>query len=335
MLYGSSDYIKKIIPLLFLGLILITGCVNNQPKEKEEVKKTAERFARDWEQKNFDSMYNLFIPELKEKRTKEDFVNFFKASEKDSNIVIRLDKVSIDSKDVAYAYYTISGSIYEAKAPAMKLEHIENNWRFNAFADFFVKECAEECIDYYRCKRNTCSSETEFKCKYEDIEQCSCEDDLDCPFDRPLCLNDFCSAKQCFWDKECEEVISQKKKDDCESKGLRFNIEPWCFEGECKSRCYESPSNPVFRNPQEEDEAKLKIRISQIDKTIEIKNYDVDLTKITILINNKFKKELDSITSGSELILSTSEFLDNNNKNLGSSNADNFYLYSQQGKWWN
>src|SRR3989344_21210 len=86
------------ISLLVLGLILMSGCDNSstetssQLNTKEEAQKTAERFARYWEQKDASSMYGLFIPELQEKRNKEDFVKFFGASENLTNPVIRLDQ---------------------------------------------------------------------------------------------------------------------------------------------------------------------------------------------------------------------------------------------------
>ncbi len=324
---------KLIIPLI-VCLILISGCTTNRLSTNEEAEKTAEKFARYWEQGDYSSMYDLFVPELKKERTKEDFVNFFLASEKNTDIVIRLDKVSIDSEKVAYAYFTVSSSIYDARAPAMRLEYIENEWKFNAFATFFTDGCAEECIDY-PCKQTTCSSETKFKCNYEDIEKCSCEKDLDCPYNRPLCLDGFCSAKQCLKSSEC--IVTQEAKDQCESKGLNFKAWVECSQGECLQHCreYDPEIYPKFDNLQQEENAKLKIKISQIGENIEIKNYDADLTKVTILINNKFKKELEALASGSELIISTLEFLDGNNKNLGSSKVDNFYLYAQQGKWWN
>jgi len=356
--------------ILGLFLLVVSGC-NNSPivKEvpnqesqlntKEEAEKTAERFARYWEQRDFDSMYDLFIPELKDMRSKEDFIKFFEASEKASNLVIRLDKLSMDSENVAYIYYTVSSSIYDSKAPAIKLEYIKGYWKVNAFKTFFTEDCAEKCFsfedcieecskqeDFFkegclqecfeeRCKIDSCSVETDFKCEYNEVENCVCSKELYCPSYTPLCIDGFCSVKQCKLHNDCSSSINPNIKESCESQGLRFYVKPLCSKGKCISSCYELEEDPYFKNIQEERDAKLKMKISSISKSIEINNYDNDLTKVTIWLNRKYKKELDKIDSGTELNVDVSQFVNENGREFANSTTiDSIYLYSQQGKWW-
>jgi len=337
---------KGTLIILIVGvLILANGCnysgeiaqgspiQESQPKTKEEAEKTAERFARYWEQRDFDSMYDFFVTDLQSVRNKRDFVKFFDASETSPDIVIRLDKLSMDSKDIAYAYYTVSSSIYDVKAPAMKLEYIYDSWKINAFGGFFTEECAEECLEL-DCEESICSSETGFKCEYEKVEECSCNDKFDCPYDKPLCIEGICSIKQCKLHKDCEGTITQEARDDCESKGLRFYVKSLCSKNRCKLSCYELEEDPYFRNSQAEKDAKLMMRIFSEFSNIELNNYDVELSGIVIILNGRYQKKLDKIDSGAELKINLTEFLDGGGHRLYGSEVDSIYLYSQQGKWW-
>ena len=70
----------NLLMILILGLILINGCINDniykQPKSKEGAEATADKFAREWEQKDFLKLYDLFVPALQNKKNKAEFVEF-------------------------------------------------------------------------------------------------------------------------------------------------------------------------------------------------------------------------------------------------------------------
>jgi len=321
----------------------MSGCDNSstetssQLNTKEEAQKTAERFARYWEQKDASSMYGLFIPELQEKRNKEDFVKFFGASENLTNPVIRLDQVNLDKENEAYAYYTTYSAIYTSsynfKAPAIKLEYLNGSWKINTFNSFFTEPCAEKCFNF-SCTEAKCDSTTSFKCQYFSIEPCSCNEDLDCPYGKPLCLNNVCSPEMCESYSDCS--ITQESKDECESKDLVFYVKSECSsEGRCSLKCSRHAEDPEFRNPTEERATMLDMSISESEGQIKIENRDVSLTKVTLRINYDYKKEFDRIESGAEMILNASDFLNDKGQELSrATQIERIYLYSQQGKWW-
>lgn len=130
---------KKVIFLLIIfSLIVLPGCFKKEIKPKvEDPSLVAERFARFWEQKDWGNMYDMFIPQLQTKSDKNTFISVMNFFEKSNQIVIRLDKVSTDSENVVYAYYTVSSSLFDAKAPAMRMEKIEGVWKIDAFAKYF------------------------------------------------------------------------------------------------------------------------------------------------------------------------------------------------------
>ncbi|NQU78723.1 hypothetical protein HQ545_03050, partial [Candidatus Woesearchaeota archaeon] len=100
--------------------------------KEEYARKTAERFARSWERKDFNEMYTFMIPELKDIKNETDFVLTMKYLEGNDSIVIRLDEVLEDTENVSYVYYTVTSSIFEAKAPAMRMEYENGKWKINA-----------------------------------------------------------------------------------------------------------------------------------------------------------------------------------------------------------
>ena len=123
---------KLLLFILFVfGILFLSGCSVEDPEV------AADRFARFWEQKDWNNMYNMFIPELQAKSDKDTFVFVMNYFEKEQQVVIRLDKVSMDNKDTAFVYYTVSSSLFDAKAPAMKMVLVDREWKINAFANYF------------------------------------------------------------------------------------------------------------------------------------------------------------------------------------------------------
>ncbi len=326
---------KYILISLILGLLLISGCgiTGNAVKESfaeiqnktEYAEITASDFAKYWREGDITALYELFVSELKDKRSRNRFVKFFIASEKPSDI--KLDKVDIDSENTAYAYYTLSGEILK-----IKLEYL-NGWKVNAFENFFTDDCAEKCTEI-KCKNYACNSGTGFRCEYYDVKKCNCNDDSDCPYYEPVCISGSCSVEQCSADFECN--VTSENKDACESQGLNFEAWVECLNGKCIQHCKEhSFGYPVFYNSKEEADAKLKMRIFASGGELEIRNYDADLDNVIILLESSYKKEFDLIEAGDVLTVGLSEFMDEDGLSLrGVSSVDEIYLYCPEGKWW-
>src|SRR3989339_275272 len=138
---------NKILVGIILLVLLTIGCTQKptiqgceKPKTEECVKATAEKFARVWEQKDYDSMYKMFIPELQNMKNKDNFKKTLQFEEKENDVVVRLDKISKESDTIAYAYYTISSSLFDSKAPAMKMVYTDGDWEIDAFATYFSKD---------------------------------------------------------------------------------------------------------------------------------------------------------------------------------------------------
>lgn len=131
---------------MILGLLVLSGCssiLQNEDKSQEDPQLVAERFARFWEQKDWNSMYDLFTPELQAMKTQQQFYDMAQYKNKEGTIVVRLDKISNDSSTVIYAYYSGSLGAIELKMPAAKMVLVNNSWRFDAFAEYFSQNLEE------------------------------------------------------------------------------------------------------------------------------------------------------------------------------------------------
>lgn len=152
-------------------MLLVSSCSVIKPKVKcsngqetddikkcqEEIEKVAERFARFWEQKDYTSMYGMFIPELQKIKTKENFKKTLQYEEKENNIVVRLDKISKENETIAYIYYTVTSSLFDSKMPAMKIEYIAGDWKINGFSPYFIEDMLQ--AKYFLMQKSDLSSE--------------------------------------------------------------------------------------------------------------------------------------------------------------------------------
>lgn len=139
--------------------------------QEELAEETALSFARAWEREDWSSLYDFFVDELKELRTEERFANAMNKKEEGSNIVVRLDKVEIADENTAYAYYTGSSSIFDIKAPAMKLEWLDKGWKVNAFSSVFnsCDEFESNCCGNGKCEASEDSDYCPVDCAVERI----------------------------------------------------------------------------------------------------------------------------------------------------------------------
>lgn len=199
-----------------------------RPMNKEELaEKTASKFARVWEHRQWDVMYPVFISSLKKLKTKDEFVKIMDFKETESNIAVRLDDVEIENDNVAYAYYSVSSTLVETKAPSMKLVWEDNEWKIDAFATYFIiKELPLlECTDLNKCTTDIYSF-TDEKCVHKEFFPCCgnnlCEDSE--KIYKGYCKSDCCGDNKCesveraytyICDSDCfSETFSLKKRDN-------------------------------------------------------------------------------------------------------------------------
>lgn len=313
--------IRKIC-IIAIVLILISGCakegeINDSAfTAQEELELIAETFARYWEQKNFDAMYDMFLPELKEKRSKNDFIIFFSAKETFDTVVMRLDKISIVSEKEAYAYFTISSSVYDVKAPAMQLLKQNGEWYINGLLPIFEDDCADICVPLCKCQTFECSPDTGFTCKYNLKEDCNCMTDSDCP-NNLVCLESRCDRIQCTQNKQCENQATEEFIYQCKAQGFQRWVHSYCKHGKCNFNCYEQ------ENMAEPPENTIKVDAVVFDEYVEIRNYDRDLTRVSVVFNEELRINIDEINVGTTAKVTKPKNLE----------VKSVYVYSEQGQY--
>ena len=235
-----SDRLSLILFLIFVsaGIFLISRS-EIYILIVESPTKTAEEFARTIERKDYVRMYELFIPELQESRSIHDFVLFMSSSDLLKNFqTVRLDKVSLESDDIAYAYFTVSGVLIKTELPALKMEKVREKWKFNAFASAFTDACAEDCLKT-SCNTYQCDNSTGFLCKYKNIQDC-CMTSLDCSSHKPYCLDGTCSKTECIENKHCANNYFRNNVCDTKTGNCVQCVENEdCANEPYKKTCYE------------------------------------------------------------------------------------------------
>ncbi len=139
---------NRIIFFVIVGIVLVSGCAQNTKGNAEAV---AQGFAIDLQNSNYETLYELFTPELKKQRSKENFVRYIsgKGSPLENSYFI-FDKVVMQGDNEAYAYYTLSGGILESKMPPIPLVFTSEGWRIDGFVSYFT----EGCLSDYDCESN-------------------------------------------------------------------------------------------------------------------------------------------------------------------------------------
>lgn len=134
---------KLVVSILLISLVLVvSGCIAAQ-NTKENVEAVAQKFSVELQNSNWEDLYDLFTPELKAMRNKEDFVKYIsiKGSPLESNYLI-FDKVVMQGDNEAYAYYTFSTGVLESKIPPMHLVFTTEGWRVDAFISYFMGDAS-------------------------------------------------------------------------------------------------------------------------------------------------------------------------------------------------
>ncbi len=114
--------------------ILVVFIVRDSPEQ------VAQKLSVSLQQKDFATMYNLFVPELTEMKSKEDFVISAQMFFSENNMNLIYDKTIKQDSGNAYAYYTISSGIYETQVPPLSLKNTLFGWKVNGFSNLFIEK---------------------------------------------------------------------------------------------------------------------------------------------------------------------------------------------------
>jgi len=122
-----------------------------------EAVKVAQGFSIAWQQENYANAYDFIDPALQSLRNKQEFIKFVKSSQELSKFILIYDKVVLQNKDLAYAYYSFSGeSVFQPKTPAIEMNWINGEWRINGLNDYFINKCVvSSCSDEIENTLNT------------------------------------------------------------------------------------------------------------------------------------------------------------------------------------
>jgi len=138
----------RIIIFPILILIFLIGCT--LPSEKEAVK-VAQGFSVAWQNEDYASVYDYIHPEVREVRSKEDFIAFTKAKQSSLPMSFIFDKVVMQERNEAYAYYSAQSGIITVKMPPAHLLFHNGKWYLDALAIYFTDTCvAEDCHQAYK-----------------------------------------------------------------------------------------------------------------------------------------------------------------------------------------
>lgn len=151
---------KSLILILVLTILFLSGC-QSEEKLQKEAEQTAQGFAIAWQRGEYVTAYDYFIPSLQAKRTASDFALFALSSESINKNNIIYDKIVLQDKTTAYAYYTIGST-----KTNVEMIRVDGKWKINGFASYFEKTCVvDNCTieirkyleaKFYDQNMNTC-----------------------------------------------------------------------------------------------------------------------------------------------------------------------------------
>lgn len=140
------------------------------------------RFVALQQQKDYATLYDLFVPNLATARSKEEFAAYAQALFDANNATLTSEKVVKKNSTAADAYYIAFVNGEQQRLPPIEIILTPAGWRVNGFPQLFTNPCAD-CADTNPddCARPVCSATTNFVCVQELIPDCACDKDADCP----------------------------------------------------------------------------------------------------------------------------------------------------------
>lgn len=136
-----------------------------QPTQAD-AEKVAQQVSLLWNRQDFAALYNFFIPELREQRSKSLFVKYALMEQADSpkedfNLIYEKTVMGLES-NTAFAYYTGSAGLLEKSTPAFEMRYNGTMWLLNAFAGYFSDSCPSGfCNDDDPCTVDACDESLE------------------------------------------------------------------------------------------------------------------------------------------------------------------------------
>ncbi|MCP3685903.1 MAG: hypothetical protein GY861_24920 [bacterium] len=185
---------KQTIIILIITALVLTSCADEDTAIAD-----AQGFASAWNSQDWETLYTHFSSDLKALRSQEDFTKFLIASGAE-NTTVRYDKGEARGEEV-YVYYIFSEGYTFDPNGAVHMIHEKGMWRIDGFKAFFTSNCVVNCDDANLCTTDVCTSNTDFICENNIIENCDgnhiCEEGEfpqsgDCPVcdDNDDCTND-------------------------------------------------------------------------------------------------------------------------------------------------
>lgn len=178
------------LSLAVLVVLLMAGC-SSQPKTapqsepalqptQADAEKVAQQVSLLWNRQDYASLYDFFMPELREKRSKELFVKYAVMKDLEDIETKRIDLIYDKTvmglePNTAFAYYRGAAGILGGEIPAVEMRYNGTAWLINAFAGYFSDGCPPAvCTDSDPCTVDTCDESLE--CVHTEIENADKDD---------------------------------------------------------------------------------------------------------------------------------------------------------------
>ncbi len=148
---------------------------DTEEQRLEKAEQTAELFTTSWDNKQYNMMYKMFTPRLKDKKTAKEFTAimeldpFYKKIE-----AVELGGVRLTGEDTADITITAKTNVQDIEIPGTTAESIDGEWKIRAFADVFDLDAFDAACSGYRYNNQYKTSDCalDFAKKTEDPSYC-------------------------------------------------------------------------------------------------------------------------------------------------------------------
>ena len=148
-----------------------------EPKNtKEEAEKIGKLFAERWQLKQYNTMYVLFTPGLKEKKTATEFTAIMELDPFYKKIdTVDFNGVTMLGDKKAELDITVHTNVQDIDIPGATLEFIEGEWKVNIFIDVFELSLYDAACSGYRYNKQYRMSDCAFDLakKVKDATYCN------------------------------------------------------------------------------------------------------------------------------------------------------------------
>ncbi len=182
---------------------------------KEEAEKVAELFVSSWKSKQYNIMYTMFIPELKNKKTGDEFRAIMELDPFYTKLNdVKLGGVVLIDEKTAQLSITAHTNVQTIEVPAAKLNFVEESWKADLFTDVFDLPLFDAACSGYRYSNSYTEADCAFDLakkvkdkQYCDISECHY---VDCLKALGATAGMLQEAEQCY---KCQPVM--KTTNEC------------------------------------------------------------------------------------------------------------------------